>query len=71
VKCPNDLKNKFAEIENAAKIMIMLVMKLNQKGLSNEINYNSLMHRFGVIKELEKNAFSEYYEYNRSVFENA
>lgn len=71
VKCTNDLKNKFAEIENAGRIMIMLVMKLNQKGLSSETDYNSLMCRFDSMKELEKETFTKYYEYNRSVFENA
>jgi len=71
VKCPDDLKSKFAEIENAGRIMIMLVMKLNRIGLSNETDYNNLMRRFDRMKELEKEAFTNYYEYNRSVFENA
>lgn len=70
VKCPNDQKNRFAEIENAGRIMIMLVMKLNRMGLSSEIDYNNLMRRFDRMKELEKEAFTKYYEYNRSVFEN-
>lgn len=70
VKCSDNLKNKFAEIEKAGRIMIILVMKLNEKGLSSETDYNYLMCRFDSMKELEKEAFTKYYEYNRSVFEN-
>ena len=71
IKCPNVLKNKFAELETAGKIMLMLVMKLNRKGLSCETDYNNLVRRFDMMKDLEKATFSKYYEYNRSVFENS
>ncbi len=71
VRCPDGLKDRFAEIEDVGRIIAMLALKLNRKGLSSEKDFDSLMHRFEAIKELEKAAFSEYYEHNRSVFEDA
>lgn len=71
VKCPDSLRDRFAEMKESGRIMAMLALKLNQKRLSSEEDYNALMHRFDVMKELEKAALSEYYEHNCSVFENA
>lgn len=71
VKCPDGLRDKFAEIEETGRIMFLLAMKLNQKGLWSGMDYDNLMRRFGTMKELEKVVFSEYYEHNRSVFVNA
>lgn len=71
LKCSDELRNKFAKIEISSKIMLMLVVKLNQKGLSSNTDYNNLMKQFDLLKELENITISEYYEYNRVVFENA
>lgn len=71
VKCPDSLRDRFAQMKESGRIMAMLALELNQKRLSSEEDYNALMHRFDVMKELEKAVLSEYYEHNRSVFENA
>lgn len=71
LKCSSDLKNKFSEIVDNARIMIMLVLKLNRKMFSSATDYNNLLQRFDMLRELEKDVYTAYYEYNRSVFENA
>lgn len=71
VKCPDNLRKMFAQIEEAGKIMLMLVMKINQKGFSSEKDYISLIRRLEIMKDFEEFALTEYYEYNRSVFEDA
>lgn len=69
VKCPDGLRSGFAQMDEAGRIMIRLALKLNQERLSSEKDYSSLMCRFDAMKELEKAVLSEYYEHNRSVFE--
>lgn len=71
LKCPDSLRDRFAEVEKSGCMMAMLALKLNQKRLSSEGDYDALMRRFDAMKELEKAVLSEYYGHNRSVFEDA
>ncbi len=69
-KCSAELKNRFSEIAASGKILVLLTMKLNQKGFS-QTDCEALLHRFSLLKEMEKRTYTDYYEANRSVFENA
>ena len=61
---------RFSEIAASGKILVLLTMKLNQKGFSPS-DCEALLRRFSLLKEMEKRTYTDYYEANRSVFENA
>ena len=71
LKCSDNLKFSFDEIEKVGRILIMLALKINQKKMTSDRDYDDLMQRFDVLLELEKRTYSEFYEYNHLAFENA
>ncbi len=69
LKCPIKLQKQFQTVERAGQLFAMLALKLDQTGFRNKTDFENMMKRIDILKEMEEKTLSEYYEYNRNVFE--
>lgn len=69
VKSTDDLNRRFHDIVEAGYMLVLLAMKINQKGFESEIDINSLLKRLELLKELEEETYIRYYRLNQKIFE--
>lgn len=68
--CSLELMEKFNKIKQSGCILAMLSVKLNQTGLRNDEDLKAFIKRIDILREIEEETYTKYYEYNRSIFEN-
>ena len=68
--CSPELVEKFYKIKQSGSILAMLSVKLNQTGLHNAEDMKAFIKRIDILREMEEETYTKYYEYNRSIFEN-
>lgn len=67
--CSPELHEKFDRIVNSGKILMMFAIKLNQTGLQKPEDREAFIRRIDILKDVEEEAYTKYYEYNRLAFE--
>lgn len=67
--CPDSLLEDFQAVEKAGQTFAMLAVKLARENFNNLHDFENMMKRIDILKEMEEKTLSEYYEYNRNVFE--
>ena len=69
LSCSPELQEKFDRIEHSGRILMMLAVKLNQTEFQKQEDRRAFIKRVDILRDLEEEAYTKYYEYNRLAFE--
>ena len=70
IMCSPELQEKFDRIEQSGRILSLLVLKLNQTKFQSSEDRKAFSRRIDILKDMEEEACTKYYESNRLIFEN-
>ena len=69
--CSPELQEKFDQIGHSGRILMMFAVKLNQTEMKKQEDRKAFSRRIDTLKDMEEEAYTKYYEYNRLAFESA